>query len=187
MAGEPKTSAPKTEASGTEAPLTFDEQDFLKGLDLDEVSRDPVEFNKLLNTIYQKAVTDTRKVIGEGVLRAIPDIVRVNVNVLDTLKEASDQFYADNEDLKPFRKVVAATFEDVISKNPDKSYEDLFEEVSTKARKSLELVKAATKPDDKKHPSKLPRTKGKSGRTQDKPNVTPLENELDEMNKVVRR
>ena len=183
----PKTSAPKTEAPTTEIPLTFEELDFLKDLDFDELTRDPKEFNKLLNALYQKAVVDTRKGLGEGVLRSIPDIVRANVTAITNLQKASEDFYADNKDLKPFKKVVAVVFEEFASDNPGKKYSEILEDVGPEVRKRLELHLKATKPDDKEAPPKLPRKKGKSGGTGKEPETTPLVNELDEMNKTLGR
>jgi len=174
-----------------EVPLTLDEQDFIGELDLEEVVRDPKEFNKLLNKIYAQAVTDTRKVLGEGVLRSIPDIVKTNIVLQTQLKKASDDFYDANKDLKPFNKVVALVFEEMYSKNPDKKYDELMNEVSGEVRSRLNLQKQATEKEDKdgkdkdeKHP-KLPRKKGRSGAPEDKPETNGLQDEIASMNKVV--
>jgi len=179
----------KTDAPTTEAPLALDIQDFVGDLDIEDVMNDPAEFNKLLNKIYQQAVTDTRKVLGEGVLRSIPDIVRSNIITMANLQKASDQFYADNEDLRPFKKVVAAVFEELASENPDKRFDVIMKDVAPEVRKRLELHKQATKKDvgDGNKPPRLPRKKGRSGRNQDKPNPSPLLNELEQMNKTLRR
>jgi len=182
----PKTSAPSTSAPTTEVPLTFEEQDFLKDLDLDDLTSDPKEFNKLLNALYQKAVTDTQRGLGEGVLRSIPDIVRANVTAINTLKEASDEFYADNKDLKPFKKVVAAVFEEFASDNPEKKYSEILADVGPEVRTRLELHRKATNK-KKEAPPNLHRRKGKSGGPREEPETTPLVDELDEMNKTLGR
>jgi len=172
-----------------EPPLTFEDQDFVGELDIEELIRDPKEFNKMLNSIYQKAVTDTRKVLGEGVLRSIPDIVKTNIAVMTNLKNASEKFYEDNEDLVPFKKVVAAVFEEVASENPDKKYDEVLSEVGTEVRKRLDLQKKAVKKDvdDKGGAPKLPRRKGKSGEPDNKPDLTPMQEELASMNDTLRR
>jgi hypothetical protein len=167
-------------------PISFEDQDFINDLDLDDLSRDPKEFNKLLNTVYKKAITDTRNLLAENILRAIPEIVRANVTVMNNLKEASDEFYKNNQDLKSFKKVVATVFEEIASDNPGKPFETLFPMVADEARKRLDLHKQAIGPQATK-PPKLPSRKGRVQIPQETPNPNPLLSELDEMNKIVRR
>ena len=170
-----------------EEPLTFEAQDFIGDLDLDDLTRDKESFNKLLNSIYTKAVEDARKLTSEKVLLSIPDIVKNNINLLSALREASDKFYNDNKDLVPFKKVVATVFEEIAAENPDKKYNELMSLVGPEARKRLELHKKAVEPLDKKPPN-LPQKKGSSGKPDsEKPNTSPLQDEIDAMNKTMRR
>jgi len=176
---EPPAEEPKVE------PLTFIEQDFIGDQDLDDLTRDPKEFNKLLNSIYQKAVTDTRHILGESVLRSIPDIVRANITIINNLQKSSEEFYAANEDLKPFKKVVATVFEEIASENPGKPFEELFLMVADESRKRLELHKKVTQPTNK--PPRLPSRKNRVTVPDTKPNPNPLLSQLEEMNKTLRR
>jgi hypothetical protein len=105
---------------------------------------------------------------------------------MNNLKEASDEFYKNNQDLKPFKKVVATVFEEIASDNPGKSFEILFPIVADEARKRLDLHKQATGLQATK-PPKLPSRKGRVQIPQETPNPNPLLSELDEMNKIVRR
>ena len=181
----PKTKAPKTEAPSTDAPIT--EEDFIGDIDLDEVSRDPKAFNELMNKIRKSGIEYTRaevKKAVENVIRSIPDIVKNNVALTATLKEVNERFYNDNEDLKPWKKTVAAVFEEKAAENPDKSYNDLLPEVATETRKRLGLKKDATKHKDTDTPPRLPRKKG-GPRQQPKPDTDPLMNEMDEMDKAL--
>jgi hypothetical protein len=166
-----------TVAPSTEAPLSIESVDFLSDVDIEDLINDPKEFNKLLNKIYSKAVDDTRKVLGEGVLKSIPDIVRANVNAMNELQRASDEFYAANEDLKPFKKVVATVFEEISSENPGKTYKEILPKVSEEARKRLELHKTVTQ---QKAP-RLPNSKGRST-PRTKPSTDPLMSEIEKMN-----
>ena len=145
---QPKPSAPETPAPATDAPVEV--INFLEGLDADELTRNPEEFNKLLNIVYSKGLSASEKVIVEKVLRSIPDIIKTSILTINSLREASEQFYKDNEDLAPFKKVVGAVFEEVASENPDKEYSELFEDVAKGARKNLELVRKATEEDKDK-------------------------------------
>lgn len=167
-------------------PITFTDQDFIGELDVEELISDPKEFNKLLNNIYKKAVTDTRNLLAENILRAIPEIVRSNITIMDNLKKASDDFYNDNQDLKPFKKVVAAVFEEIASDNPGKSFDDLFPLVADEARKRLDLHKQVTSGQTSK-PPKLPSRKGRPSVPNEKPKTDPLLSELEQMNKTLRR
>lgn len=178
---KPKISVPKTTAPTTETPI--EAINFLKDLDLDEVTRSPEEFNKLLNVVYSKGLNTFEKTSVEKLLRSLPDIVRTNILTINSLRESSEEFYKDNEDLLPFRKVVALTFEEIASENPDKKYVELFEDVAKESRKKLELYNKATKKvDDKgRHPI-LPHRKSQQRQKIEKPNITPIESEIDEMN-----
>jgi len=180
----PGTSAPKTAAPGTEPPIS--EYDFLGNKDLDELTRDPKEFNKLLNEIYAKAVKDTKGTMTEGVLRSIPDIVKTNVLAVTELKKASDQFYKDNEDLAPFKKVVGIVFEELAASSPDKKYSEILNEVATEARNRLELHRKTIKDDKNKHPN-LPNKRNQQRQTQTKPNLTGIEKEIDAMNETLNQ
>jgi hypothetical protein len=170
-----------------ETSLTFEPQDFIGDQDPEDIVRDKDSFNKLLNNIYTKGITDARKLISEHVLLSIPDIVKANVEIVTTLRETSEKFYADNEDLKPFKRVVAAVFEDLASKNPDKKYTEIMDEVGNEARKRLNLQKAATKKKDDPPPPKLPSKSGGAREKSEKPDLSPMENEISLMTDTLTR
>jgi hypothetical protein len=173
-----------------EDPLKFEDQDFIGDLDLDDLTRDKTALNKILNSVYSKGVNDSKRIATEGVLNSIPDIVKHNLTLLTSLKEASDNFYKDNADLAPFKRVVAAVFEDIAAKNPDKKYDELMNLVAPEVRKRLELHKKAVKEEKKDEDGKPPRLHGaKSGQRQSptKPNTSALESEISAMNKVIGR
>ena len=180
----PKTKAPKTEVPQTEAPIS--DEDFLDGVDLDDLTRDPAEFNKLLNKIYKRALEQARNEVkrhSETVVRAIPDIVKNNIAITARLKQVHDKFYEDNKDLVPWKKVVGTIFEEFIAENPDRTYEELLPKVAEEARKRLELHKRA-QTNSNEPPPKLPRKKGGPRQTT-KPNTDPLLDELSEMDKAL--
>ena len=206
---EPKTSAPATEEPDdrdqvitdlrarleeketlkskpptTEAPLVFKDHDFLGETDIEDVTNDPAEFNKLMNKIYQQAVIDTRS----EVTSRTPELVRSNMEAFTEIKEATDKFYEVNEDLAQFRRVVSAVFDDLRIKSPNKKYDEILNDVATESRIRLGLQKPTeNKSLDKGKPPKLPRKKGKSGKPQDKPNIAPIESEIRAMNETLGR
>ena len=162
----------------------IEDQDFLGEVDLDELTRDPKEFNKVLNKIYQKAVMDTRS----SVVETLPEIVKTNIAIMNELKSTSDRFYEDNKDLQPFRKVVSVVFDELASASPTKNYSDLIKEVAPEVRKRLNITKKVEVKEVKKSdPPKLPQKGSKSGKSQDSPNIEPLQAELEEMTKTLRR
>ena len=177
---EPKTAAPTTEAP-------FEEIDFLgKEIDLDDLTRNPDLFNKVLNKVY-KLGSDTSQRFQETTLRNIPDIVKSNVIAQATLKKRVDEFYGNNEDLKPFKEVVAAVYEEVASENPDWKIGEVFGEVEKETRKKLELhkkagVTSAPTADAPKGP-RFPKTK--SSRDRQKPNTSRLLDDIDKMNETL--
>lgn len=162
------------------------EQDFLGEQDFDELTRDPKQLNAILNKVYQKAATDTR----ESMMKDLPNVIRENVAVIENLRETSTKFYEENPDLAGFKKVVATVFEEVAAKDPNRSIADIVKDVASETRKRLDLTK---KVDDKangkekKEPPKLPTKGSKAGSPQTKSTVNPLQAELEDMNKVIRR
>lgn len=165
--------------------LTFEPQDFMGDLEIDDVLADKESINELLNKVFQQGVRNSRDVVGEHILRDIPQIVKTNIALITEMSAASEKFYSEHKDLEPFKKVVATVFEEVQAENPDKGYEELLDTVGKEARKRLELHKETITPVEEKAP-RLPAKKG-SRTVNEQPDTSPLEDELSDMTKVVRR
>ena len=188
-----KTKTPKTKAPSTDAPII--EEDFVKDIDLDEVTREPSAFNKLLNKIYTKAIQTVRgetKKAKEETLQTIPDIVVNKIELQKSLKEMSDRFYNKNKDLEPFKRVVGVVFEELAAENPKAKYNEVLEKVGVETRKRLGLKEPKVEPEpkvknkDEDDPPSLPRKKG--GRvTQPKPGSDSVISQIDEMNKTLQQ
>jgi hypothetical protein len=183
--GPKSTKAPGTKAPSTEPPIG--EEDFIGEIDLDDLTRDPKQFNQILNTIYKKAREAARGEIKggiESVIRSIPDITKNTIAVQAQLAKARDDFYKENKDLLPWSKSVAAVMEEMIAENPDKRYDELLPSVATEVRKRLNLQKQADKKNDKDNPPPLP--KGKRGqRSTPNPDLSELDKSMDEMDKAL--
>ena len=181
---------PTTEAPATEMPV--EEVDFFKEVDPYEVTQDAKKFNDLLNKVLKQGIAIGRK-SDENIIRSMPEIVKKNIEVVKNLEKVSTEFYDKNKDLVPFKKVVAITFEEELSKNPDKSYEEVLEKmVAPSVRQKLDLHKKATsqpnqqqkqqqKPGDPK--PRLPKSRSQQRQTQ--PETNSLLAELDEMDKTL--
>jgi len=187
MSAPPAEPEPKEEpAPEPEPKLTLEEIDFLKDLDIDDVTRDPEAFNKLLNKVFTQGVETTRQVLGEGVLRSIPDIVKSNVTSMVALNEMKKNFYKANPDLEPFKKVVSSVFEEMASANPEKPFEEVLEDVGKETRKRLELHKKAIESPSPSDPKpRLPRKKGQPGKPNLQPSTDPLLAEIEAMDKAL--
>ncbi len=173
----PKVELPKVE------PKPVVDQDFVKDLDLDEVTRDPVEFNKVLNKIYRQAIIDAQARLNES----IPEAVRANVILITELKEANDKFYNENQDLKEFPKVVSTVFEELAAKDPNRTYREIIQDVAPEVRRRLNLPKpSAKKPDNSVKPPVLPKKSGTAGKVNSKQS-NPLQDEFEAMNKAIGR
>ena len=175
--------APKTTAPTTAFPV--EEVDFLgSDTDLDELTRDARVFNTLLNKVHKAGIEAGRK-FQETTLRNIPDIVKSNVTIQATLKKKVEDFYDESKDLKPFKKVVSAVYEELQAENPDWDIDKIFKETETETRKRLELHRKATSTDAPT--TKAPRDpvfpKTKTSRQRRAPKTSPLLSEIDEMNK----
>ncbi len=185
---ETETKTETKEEKKEPEPEPIDEVDFVGELDLDNLTRDPVELNRLLNLVHQRGVQTARteaRTGNETLLRGIPGIVKSNIELVATLKEASDKFYGDNEDLIPFKKTVAAVFEEISAESPDKPYSEIVEKVGPEVRKRLDLAKEAVSKDKDKDketkPPNLPKSNKGGKRQQLKPETGSFEEELDAM------
>lgn len=176
------TSAPPTAPPPTDAPI--DDEDFLGEIDLDEMTRDPAKFNEVLNAVMKKGVelgrAEGRQRHTQTVL-SIPDMVKNITEIRNELEKASTKFYEDNEDLKPFSKVVAVVFGEKMAEDPGKSYSEIMKDVEPEVRKRLDLQKKAVKKKDDSPP--LPRNRGKGPRGKQPPDTSSLASEIDDMNK----
>lgn len=190
-----KETETETEEETKEEELKFEDQDFITEDEFEDLTNNREKFNEFLNRFHQKTVLDTRKIVGEGFLRKIPEVVIAVTSQQKAMDDTRNKFYSENKDLKPFQKVVAAVFEEVAAENPGKKYDELLDDVAKETRNRLDLHKKATDKNDKdenketekgKGP-KLPRKKGSSGRSTEPPETDPLLDDIDEMNKTIRR
>ena len=186
---ETKPIEDKIEKPAEDKPIDeISEQDFIGDKDIDDLIRDPKEFNKVLNAVLMKGIEigkDHNRRTAEGVIKSIPEITKKNVEIVINLKKLSDQFYEDNKDLASFKKVVSLIFEEKIAANPDKTYEEVLRDVAPEVRKRLELHQKTIndqKPNDQK-PS-LPKVKGQQ-RITNQPKTNAIESELSEMDKAL--
>ena len=181
-----------------EEPLKLDEHDFVGELDLDDLVRDKGMFNKLLNAVYSKGVNDSKKMATEGVLLTIPDMVKHNFTLMETLTKARDKFYDENKDLAPFKAVVAVVFEEVAAKNADKKIGEIMDLVAPEVRHRLQLKKSAIKTEktedaerkekgDERTAPRLHGTKGgnQRGNQRERPNTSGIAGEIAAMNKAL--
>ena len=117
----PSTDAPGTTAPSTEAPIG--EEDFVGDQDLDELTRDAGQLNKLLTHVFKKGIETVRSAIRQGderVLLAVPEMTKKNIEIVSALKKASETFYDENKDLITFKKVVSLVFEKAVAKDSGK-------------------------------------------------------------------
>jgi len=179
-----KKGAPKTKPPTTDSPV--ESQDFLKDVDIEDVTGDKVELNKLLNTVYQKALLDARK----GV-KAPVDLVNLpeTIATINTLHKASEEFYNGNKDLEPFKKVVSLVFNDLVEKNKDKPITDILKDVASETRKRLNLPpqKQQAKTNTNQRPPNLPRKKGSARGSGNEQEPDKRKSQISEMNQTLGR
>ena len=170
------TDAPKTDAPTTDAPPEL--IDFLGDRGPDDVLSDKEMFNEFLNEVAKRAVELAGVKVSENVLRAIPDIVKTNVQQHAALRRMTDDFYNENEDLKGHKKFVGMVGAEIASKNPDWEVKKVFSEAAVESRKRLGLKKAAAKPASPAKPALPGGTKGKKGAVKDRKGMA---KEIDDM------
>ena len=184
-----------TDAPGTDTPTTevpFSNEDFIGDLDISDVINDPDKLNEVLNSVLKKGIEMARGIATTGnetTLKSIPDIVKSNLTLISNLKQASTKFYDDNKDLVQWKSAVASVFEEVASKNPDKSHIENLKTTGIEVRKRLKLKAQAIDKDkdkdkDKNKPPKLPGNNGNKRKNQ-KPKTKGMVSEIDAMNKSI--
>lgn len=183
---KPNEKEPEPEPASMRDEVTVDTQDFL-GEDFDPEDLTAETLNTILNKVFKAGVETANKTITEGVLRSIPDVVKANIVTLSTLSQATEKFYSENEDLKPFKRVVATVYEELASDNPDWDVAKILEEVEKETRKRLELYKKAVDKDKKGGGSTRPNTppvpKGRHARQEKQKSIqSDLQAEIDAMN-----
>lgn len=110
--------------------------DFLKGMDMDDVSSDPAVFNKILLAVAAKVQQQTT----EQVLRSIPQVVVSQVQQQTYFKRMADKFYDDNKDLVNVKQVVRACAQQIQQNNPEWEIDKVFSEAAVKTRQTLGLT-----------------------------------------------
>jgi hypothetical protein len=171
-----KPVVPKTKAPVTEPP----DVDFVGDIDIEDLT--PKNLNVLLNKSYKQAIADARA-RGVEVTQTLPELVAA----VAALQQATKDFYEENADLGPFKKVVGTVFEELRLANPNQTYEELISSVAPEVRSRLELPEPSKKKVDKGNPPRLPRKKSKSGVIKDEPKVGSVSSDIDEMNKSLGR
>ncbi len=176
------TKAPPTAAPTTAVPV--EEHNFLEGITHEDLE-DPKVLNNVLNSVLKKGIEIGRNVSTEHVLRSIPEVTRNVMSQQFTLKDATDNFYKGNKDLTPHKKLVALQAQNLGSKNPDWTLDKLFKESGDAVRTTLNLKKQVkTKKDEKVKTPSFPRKTKSKQKAKDKPNLSPLQEEIAKMNDV---
>jgi len=134
---------PKVETKIEE--LKVEDQDFLKDLDFDDVTRSPEELNKVLNMVHSRSVISTQKAIMDK----IPSLVSKQLEAVQLINKISEDFYKDNPDLVEFKKVVSLVWKEMAEKEPDKSMADAVKAIAPEVRKRLGLAEPKSKPEVK--------------------------------------
>jgi nucleoid-associated protein YgaU len=119
----------------------------------------------------------------EGVLRAIPNIVRANVSQQAKITELTNGFYQANQDLQKYKPVVAAVAAEVSSKHSDWTYEQVLEETEKVARARLAMKKAAVQSASAEEDASFAHRGNTSKKRKSRPKTSGLEAEIAQLNK----
>lgn len=175
----------KEEKEDKPSALEIKEETFFTGTsdDLEDLTRDPKAFNALLNSIYKKATEQGHSLAIESFMKSAPQIMKTQVAHHVAMKGAIDNFYAENEDLVPYKKVVAGLATKIAAANPELTFPKLLKATEQVARKKLSLMKKTEEGDKNKGP-KFPRTpSGK--RVGSKSELSGMAKEIEEMEKAL--
>jgi hypothetical protein len=151
--------------------------------DLDELTRDPKKLNEVLNKVYQKGKQDTRT----DIMAELPNLISGQVSIIQQVKETTEKFYKENNDLDSFKNVVSVVYEDLAKANPNQTFKDLMVATAAETRKRLKLpapkVVEAKKENDP--PPPLPKAGKRPGTINEVPKPQAIDSEIEAMDKAV--
>lgn len=184
--GEPavKPVAPAAEAAPAVEPppaaKVWEDKNFLGDTPIDEFLDSRDKLNALLNAVAKQAsesspVVDTTALKTET-LRGIPEVVGKFVSGMLAMRTMANEFYEVNQDLKPFRNIVAAAANSLSSQHTDWTMGQVMSEAATLSRKTLGLRAAAISRTIKETP---PGTRPGGVRRPQTPTMTGLQKEID--------
>jgi hypothetical protein len=151
--------------------------------DLDELTRDPKKLNETLNKVYQKAVQDTKTAYDAE----LPTLIAGQMAIMQQVKETTEKFYKDNNDLESFKNVVQVVYSDLAKANPNQTHNDLLVATANETRKRLKLP-APKVPEAKKEndpPPPLPKAGKRPGTINEVPKPQAIDSEIEAMDKAV--
>lgn len=114
--------------------------------EFEEIQTDPKKFNQVLAKVYKAAEANAR----QKVMQDVPQLVQKTASRQATYQTAVQNFYDDNPDLKPFKKFVSVTMNEVAAENPDMNLEDMLQETAKRARKNLALASSAREQEEER-------------------------------------
>lgn len=149
--------------------------DFLGENDLEGVTKDKDSFNKFLNSFYHK--------IREQVVRETSKVASATASSQAYYRDKINQFYTDNDDLKPVQRYVGAVAQQVASEKPELELDSLLEETNKRVRQTLGIHKEAQEKETQRQKKKpaLPSTSTPGGGAEGADNRTSQQKQIDEI------
>lgn len=114
----------------------IDIQQIVTPEEFEEMQTDPKKFNEVLARVYKAAESNAR----QKMMQDVPQLVQKTASRQATYQTAVQNFYDENPDLKPFKKFVSVTMNEVAAENPDMNLEEMLQETAKRARKNLALA-----------------------------------------------
>lgn len=96
-----------------------------------EIASSPEAFAGVLDRVYQAATSD--------IMLMIPSMIQTNVHLYNSINKITEEFYAANKDLLPYRQTVATIAQEIINQNPNTPIGTILEQAAPEARRRLRL------------------------------------------------
>lgn len=120
--------------------------DFLQGRDHLDILQDPEKFNNLLCQVATVSFQAAVNAAQEQVMKRIPDIVQSAAQQQASVQSLTQEFYAKNPDLTPFKQAVSMAAMQLYNENPNLTLPDLLTQAGERTRGILRLSKAGAQP-----------------------------------------
>lgn len=115
------------------------EEDFVGEIDLDEALSSKENFNRLLQSVYEKALTEGAKRSAESIMASLPRTMTEYVNKHLEMRDIVNKFYEENSDLSSVKRTVAAVANEISANNPEMSVDEVFKRTAVQTRTMLRL------------------------------------------------
>lgn len=137
---QPQSQQPQPGIQLPKSPTEVTNVDFLGDGDHVRILEDREQFNQLLNRLVTVSMNASVAMAEERIMRQLPDIVQRSAQQQQNIHKITEDFYAANPDLVPYKQAVSMAAMQAYNEKPSSTLEEILSEAGTRTRKALQLT-----------------------------------------------